>query len=205
MLDDLLRPMKERVLLPAATALGGRVHPMVVTLAAFAMGVGAAVAAARGADGLGLVLWLANGVLDGFDGTLARAQRRQSDLGGYVDIVLDFIVYAAVPIGLVLGAPRADRAVLAMTALAMVASFYVNAASWMYLAAILERRGVGAAARGELTTVTMPRGLVGGTETIVLYAMYFALRRLLVPLFALSAALVLITVLQRLVWAVRRL
>ena len=205
MLDELLRPVKERVLLPTATALGRRVHPMVVTLAAFAMGVGASVAAARGANGLGLVLWLANRVLDGFDGTLARAQRRQSDLGGYVDIMLDFIVYAAVPIGLVLGAPHADRAVLAVTALAMVASFYVNAASWMYLAAILERRGAGAAARGELTTVTMPRGLVGGTETIVLYAMYFALRRLLVPLFALSAALVLVTVLQRLVWAVRRL
>jgi hypothetical protein len=81
----------------------------------------------------------------------------------------------------------------------------VNAASWMYLAAILERRGAGAAARGELTTITMPRGLVGGTETVVFYALFLALPRTLVPLFILMTALVLVTVMQRLVWAVRRL
>lgn len=205
MLDDLLRPLKERVLTPAATVVGRRVHPMVVTLAAFVVGLGAAVAAARGANGIGLALWLANRVLDGFDGTLARAQGTQSDIGGYVDIVLDFVVYVAVPFGLVLGAAPAERATLAIAALAMVASFYVNAASWMYLAAILERRGVGAAARGELTTITMPRGLIGGTETIVFYILFLTFPRRLVPLFALMTALVLITVVQRVVWAVRRL
>ncbi len=205
MLDDLLRPMKERVLMPAATVVGRRIHPMVVTLAAFGIGLGAAVAAARGANRTGLALWLANRVLDGFDGTLARAQGAQTDLGGYVDIVLDFVIYAAVPLGLVLGAAPPERATLAVAALAMVASFYVNAASWMYLAAILERRGTGAAARGELTTITMPPGIVGGTETIVFYVLFLALPRSLLPLFALATALVLITVMQRLLWAVRRL
>ncbi len=205
MLDDLLRPIKERVLMPAATVVGRRIHPMVVTLAAFVMGLGAAGAAARGANGIGLALWLANRMLDGFDGTLARAQGAQSDIGAYVDIVLDFVVYAAVPLGLVLGAAPPERATLAVAALAMVASFYVNAASWMYLAAILERRGAGAAARGEFTTITMPRGLVGGTETIVFYVLFLALPRNLLSLFTLMTALVLVTVVQRLVWAVRRL
>jgi phosphatidylglycerophosphate synthase len=191
--------------MPAATVVGRRIPPMVVTVAAFVFGLGAAVAAARGANGTGLALWLANRVLDGFDGTLARAQGAQSDIGGYVDIVLDFVIYAAVPLGLVLGAAPPERATLAVSALVMLASFYVNAASWMYLAAILERRGAGAAARGELTTITMPRGLVGGTETVVFYALFLALPRTLVPLFILMTALVLVTVMQRLVWAVRRL
>jgi phosphatidylglycerophosphate synthase len=144
--------------MPAATVVGRRIPPMVVTVAAFVFGLGAAVAAARGANGTGLALWLANRVLDGFDGTLARAQGAQSDIGGYVDIVLDFVIYAAVPLGLVLGAAPPERATLAVSALVMLASFYVNAASWMYLAAILERRGAGAAARGELTTITMRLG-----------------------------------------------
>ena len=205
MLDDLLRPVKERVLMPVAGVVGRRVHPMVVTLLAFAVGLGAAAAAALGAHAAGLTLWLANRALDGFDGTLARAQGRQSDIGGYLDIVLDFVVYAAIPLALVHGAPPSERMPLALAALAMVASFYVNAASWMYLAAILERRGAGAATHGELTTITMPSGLVGGTETIVLYALFFALPRRLVALFTIATALVLVTMLQRVVWAVRRL
>ena len=59
----------------------------------------------------------------------------------------------------------------------LVASFYVNAASWMYLAALLEQRNDGAAARGETTAVTMPPGLIGGAETVAFYAAFLALAR----------------------------
>ena len=202
MLDALLRPLKERWLSPVAHAVGRRVAPMTVTLAGFAVGLAAAVAAAYGVRDVALLLWMANRVLDGFDGTLARAQGAQSDLGGYVDLLLDFVVYAAIPFGLVLGSPSPPRAV---TALALVGSFYVNAASWMYLSALLERRGHGASARGELTSVTMPAGLVGGTESLVFYSLFFVWPARLVPLFALMTALVLVTVAQRLAWAFRHL
>jgi phosphatidylglycerophosphate synthase len=201
-LDTLLRPVKERLLSPIARAAGRRVPPLVVTLAGFACGLAAAVLAARGRHGAALALWIANRALDGLDGTLARAQGTQSDLGGYVDIVLDFIVYAAIPIGLVVGAPGMP---LAVAALAMLASFYVNAASWMYLSAILERRGAGARQRGELTSVTMPEGLIGGTETVVAYTLFLLLPRHLVTLFWLMTVLVVVTVAQRLTWAARRL
>lgn len=87
----------------------------------------------------------------------------------------------------------------------MLGSFYINAASWMYLAAILERNGAGARARGQLTTVTMPEGLIGGAETLVPYTLILVLPRLLLPLFALTTVLVLATVVQHLVWAARRL
>lgn len=202
MLDALLRPLKERWLAPAAHALGRRVAPMTVTLAGFVVGLAAAIAAAFGLRDVGLGLWIANRALDGFDGTLARVQGVQSDLGGYLDLLLDFMVYAAIPLGLVLGAPSLPRA---LAALALVGSFYVNAASWMYLSALLERRGDGARARGELTSVTMPAGLIGGTETIVFYTLFFVWPTQLVALFAVMTVLVMAAVVQRLVWAFRHL
>ena len=202
MLDAVLRPIKERLLAPAALVVGHRLSPMAVTVAAFLAGLASALLGVRGAYGAALVFWLVNRVLDGFDGTLARVQGRQTDLGGYVDLLLDFVVYAAIPLGLAFGIGDSRTLV---AGLALLASFYVNAASWMYLSAVLERRDAGARARGELTTITMPPGLVGGTETMVCYAAFFAFPRYVVPLFWLMSALVLFTVLQRLAWAVRRL
>ncbi|MCK7519029.1 MAG: hypothetical protein MZV64_15540 [Ignavibacteriales bacterium] len=101
-------------------------------------------------------VWLCgfrNRVLDGLDGLLARMHDKQSDFGGYVDILTDFVVYAALPIGLVAGSPSNER----YLALAfMLASFYVNTASWMYLAAILEKRS--ARDPDTQTTIVMPAG-----------------------------------------------
>ena len=133
---------------------------------------------------------------------VARAHARQSDFGGYLDIVLDFVVYAAVPIGLYLGSPGG---VAAAALIVLLSSFYVNAASWIYLSAILEKRAVGAAARGELTTVTMPRGLVGGAETILFYTAFLLWPGLLPWLFTAMAAMVAVGVLLRLRWARRNL
>jgi phosphatidylglycerophosphate synthase len=200
--DDLLRRLKDRLLAPAARRVGRAVSPNAVSALACAAGLACAWCAARGAYGAGLALWLLNRLLDGFDGALARAQGTQSDFGGYLDLVLDFAVYAAVPIGLVLGRPGVP---LAVAALAMLASFYVNAASWMYLAAVLERRGAGAAARGELTAVTMPAGLVAGAETVALYALFFLFPARLATLFWVVAALVLATAAHRVAWAWRHL
>ena len=200
MLDLILRPAKERLLSPAARALGSTVSPLGVTLTAFVAGAAAALSAARGAYHLALILWILNRVLDGFDGTLARTQGRQSDAGGLLDIVLDFVVYAAIPIALVVAQP--DRTT-AIAGLLLLASFYVNSASWMYLAAVLERRDAGARARGELTSIVMPSGLVEGTETILFYSLFLLLPNRLVPLFAVMSVLVMLTVIQRMAWALR--
>ena len=202
MLDLILRPVKERLLAPAAKAVGSRVSPLAVTLTAFVAGAAAALAAARGAYHLALVLWILNRALDGFDGTLARARGRQSDAGGLLDIVLDFVVYAAIPIALVVAQPSRTTA---LAGLMLLGSFYVNSATWMYLAAVLERRDAGARSRGELTTIAMPFGLVEGTETILFYSLFLLLPNLLVQLFAIMTVLVMLTVVQRIAWAMREL
>ncbi|MGH7629852.1 MAG: CDP-alcohol phosphatidyltransferase family protein [Gemmatimonadales bacterium] len=199
MFDDLLRAFKDRLLAPLARALGPSFPPAVVTLLALAAGGAAAWLAAERSYGGALVAWLVNRVLDGLDGALARVQGSTSDLGAYLDILCDFAVYALVPIGLIVGAPTPDG----WRALAiLLASFYLNAASWLYLAALLARRGRSA---GQITSVVMPPGLIAGTETIVFYALFLLLPAYVVPLFLTMAALVLVGVTQRAVWAGRRL
>ena len=132
------------------------------------------------------------------DGAVARLANRQTDFGGYLDILLDFVVYAAIPVGFAL--QSSDRGVLLSTA-GLEAVFFVNACSWIYLSAVLEKRAVGAAQTGELTTVTMPPALVAGFETIVFFALFFLLPSRLVLLFGTMTALVGLNVLQRLAWA----
>ena len=108
MLDKVLRPPKERLLVPAAR-LTQRVHPTVLTLIAFGVGVLAVGAVLLHEPPLALGLWLTNRVLDGLDGSAARFQARQSDFGGYLDILLDTVIYAALPTALVIAAPVASR------------------------------------------------------------------------------------------------
>jgi phosphatidylglycerophosphate synthase len=185
-LDPRLRPLKDRLLRPVASTIGGRVAPAGVTLLGLAAGIGAAVFSWRRAYAAALVCWLLNRVLDGLDGVLARVQRRTTDRGGYLDLLADFLVYALVPIGLAAG--RAEPGITA-AALWLLASFYVNAMTWLYLAAVLERRGRGAAARGEQTAIAMPESVVGGTETILFYAAFLVFPEHLRVLFLAMAAL----------------
>ena len=199
MFDHLLRGLKDRLLTPLATLLRG-VPPNVLSLIALLLGLGAAVAAATGAWAVGLALWLANRVTDGLDGTVARVAGRQTDFGGYLDILLDFIVYAAIPLGFAL--QSTDRLVLVL-AVALEGVFFVNACSWMYLSAVLEKRASGARATGELTTVTMPPALVAGFETVVFFALFYLFPLKLPLLFGLMTTLVGLNVVQRLVWARR--
>ncbi len=200
MIDKALREPKESLLTPLIRGPIRRIHPTAVTVLAAVVGVAAAGAAWQSAYLLALGLWVVNRVFDGLDGTLARITNQQSDLGAYLDIVLDHVVYVVVPFGLALAAGT-SVAYLALAAL--LASFYINAASWMYLSALLEKRNAGAVARGELTTVTMPSGLVEGTETVVFYTMFLIVPSALVPLFGLMAALVVFTAGQRVTWAIR--
>lgn len=197
MFDEYLRALKDRLLAPVARRV--RLGPAAISLLALAVGIAAAALAADGRFGAALAAWIVNRVLDGLDGAVARAQGTQSDLGGYLDIMADFVVYALLPIGIAAADPTSDRF---RAVLVLLATFYVNAASWMYLAAILERRK---AAGRALTAVAMPPGLVAGTETIVFFAAFLLWPAHLVPLALAMAALVLVGALQRIVWAARHL
>lgn len=185
MLDRRLRPHVEAALAPLAARCGG-IRPATLTLLGGGLGLVAAVAAAVGPPPFAVVLWLANRVVDGVDGAVARMTARTSDTGGYLDMVVDVVVYAAVPIGVAVG--QGDTATWVAAAV-LLASFYVNTITWAYLSALLEKRGRGASSSGETTSVTMPPGLVEGTETIVAYTLLLAWPAAAVPIMAVMAVL----------------
>lgn len=200
MLDSIARPLKNRLLHPVSSRLADHVHPNVITLASALFGLFAAVAVSRGRFDLGLLGWALNRLLDGLDGAVARQGARQTDLGGYIDIIADFIVYAAIPIGIAVYFASAG---LWVATSVMLAVFYVNAASWIYLAALLEKRSAGVRKTNEETSITMPDALIGGTETILLYTSFLALPAFALHIFWLTSILTAVSILQRVAWAVR--
>ncbi len=205
MFDSPIRRAKDRIAAPLAARMT-RISPNAMTLLALAVGLAAAVLAARRAYLWAIGFGALNRALDGMDGLLARVNNRQSDFGGYLDILLDFVVYAAIPLGMVLGAPSQTR-YLALSF--MLATFYINSASWMYLAAILEKRNaqnLHAADNPEvITTIVMPTGLVGGLETVLAYCAFLLFPPAMAVIFSVFGILVLVTIVQRLIWAWRAL
>ncbi len=202
MFDTSLRRFKDRVGEPLARRMI-RVSPIFISVLALVVGLLATYAAFKGQYLFAFGLWIFNRVLDGLDGLIARLHNGQSDFGGYVDILTDYIVYASLPIGLVAGSPSSER-YLALAFL--LASFYVNSASWMYLSAILEKRAAHdpdpSINSGQAqTTIVMPAGIIGGFETIIAYGIFLLVPEHMTILFSIFTVLVFITTLQRLIWA----
>jgi phosphatidylglycerophosphate synthase len=192
--DERLRTVKARLLTPVATRFADT-SPIQLTLAAFVLGLLAAFAAGRGMYLSALLLWLANRFLDGLDGEVARLTGQQSDWGGYLDIVCDFAVYALLPLAAAwsLGTPGAFFAVAFL-----LVTFYVNAATWLYLSALLGKR---ARSSPTYTSIPIPTGLIEGTETILFYSLFLLLPAYAPYLMVAMAFLVIITIFQRLSWA----
>ncbi len=177
MLDRRLRPHSESFLSRLATGPLLAIAPLAFSSVGFLIGIFAAGAAAAQLWGLALVGWLINRFLDGLDGAVARSAGRESDRGGYLDMAADVVVYAAIPIGAAFGV---DSKEVWIATTILVAGFYLNTVSWLYLSAIREKRGRGAASRGESTAISMPGGLIEGTETIVWFVVILALPSLMV-------------------------
>lgn len=197
MFDTPLRKFKDKVGNPLARRLS-RVSPTTVSLLGLVIALLAAWSAYRQIYFAAFALWILNRVFDGLDGLLARMHNKQSDFGGYVDILTDFVAYAALPIGLVAGSPSSER----YLALAfMLASFYINTASWMYLAALLEKRALHG--KDTQTSIVMPAGLIGGFETIIAFGFFTLFPAYLTILYIIFTILVFVTIAQRLIWAKR--
>jgi phosphatidylglycerophosphate synthase len=201
-LDLRLRTVKDRALRPVAASLAGRVAPLTLSVIGMLLCVGAGVLAWQSAPLLAVCSWLAGRLLDGLDGPVARSRGRESDIGGFADLLLDTIGYAAVPLGVAAGANDLHQwAIVA----ALLATFYVNAVSLLLLSSILEKRSNGRAHSGETTTVTLPPALIEGAETIVLFTLALAIPAWADTVFVIMALGVVVSVLQRAVIARRLL
>jgi len=130
----LLKPGLEgiaRVLVRAGIGADG------VTLFGFGLGLGAAAAIASGAPIAGLALLLASRLMDGLDGAVARLTR-PTDRGAFLDIALDFLFYASIPLAFAVADPAAN----ALPAAVLLAAFIGTGSSFLAFAVLAERRGL---------------------------------------------------------------
>lgn len=169
-----------------------------VTLASFGVGMAAAAAVAGGHFALALILILVSRLGDGLDGAIARI-RGKTDLGGYLDIVLDFFFYGAIPLGFALSDPQAN----AIPAAFLIFSFYVNGSSFLAFAVMAERRKLSTDARGE-KSIFFTTGLAEATETIAVFVACCLFPDWFAVLAYGFAAVTLYTALSRIVLAARR-
>ena len=109
MRDVMLRKQKDIWLEPLATNVLAKVHPNVVSFIALFVGLLAAVAVIYQLYWYALILWFLNRILDGLDGLIARIHHKQSDFGGYLDLILDFVIYLAFPVSFVLANPTTSN------------------------------------------------------------------------------------------------
>ncbi|HSK41386.1 MAG TPA: CDP-alcohol phosphatidyltransferase family protein [Arenibaculum sp.] len=133
-----------------------------VTVAGFALGLGGVAALAVEAYGTALALILVNRLFDGLDGAVAR-HRGPTDLGGYLDITLDFLFYNAVVFGFALGRPEH-----ALAAAFLLLSFVGTGTSFLAFAVLAAKRGRTTEIRGRKGLYSLG-GLTEGTETIALF------------------------------------
>ena len=169
-----------------------------VTLAGLALGLLAAGVLALGGPGWAAALPLmASRVADGLDGAVARA-RGKTDFGGYLDIVCDFVFYAAIPMAFVLRDPDANGVAGAF----LLATFYINGATFLGYAVLAEKRGMKTRSRGE-KSLYFTAGLLEGTETIAFFLILCLLPWVFAPLAWAFGTLCLVTALSRVLLARR--
>lgn len=203
MLDGWMRRRIDRPLNLAGQAIARRgISAAQVTLAGLAAGLGAALLIALGAPGWAALALLGAGrIADGLDGAVARAAQdsaKPSDFGGFLDIFCDIVFYAAVPLAFALRDPANGVA-----AAALLASFYINAASFLGFAILAEKRGLQTRAQG-LKSLYYSAGLMEGSETIAFFTAFCLWPHQFQPLALLFAALCLLTALARAILARRQ-
>lgn len=135
-----------------------------LTVAGFLFGCGVWAALAFREYGLALALVAANRVADGLDGPLAR-RLGPTDLGGYLDVALDFVFYAGVPFFFAVGRPE-----FALPAAFLVFSFVGTGSSFLAFSVIAAKRGLTAEAHPNKAIYYLG-GLAEGAETIAVFVL----------------------------------
>jgi phosphatidylglycerophosphate synthase len=157
-----LKPMLD---VGAAALVRRGVGADAVTLAGFAIGIAAAASIALGHFGWGLALLLASRLADGLDGAVARLTQT-TDRGAFLDITLDFLFYASIPLAFAIAVPAAN----ALPAAVLLAAFIGTGSSFLAFAVLAARRGLASAAYPQKGFFYLG-GLTEATETLICFAL----------------------------------
>ena len=171
MFDARLRPLIDKPLNAVARRLSGSgITPNIITGFGFVIGVLAAVALAFRLDHIALGLILLSRIMDGLDGAVARhaaprsrhpgAKSQESDLGGYYDIVADFLFYSGIILAFAVGRP--DHALMAAF---LIFCFVGTGSSFLAYAIIVAKTGQNNEKQGKKSFYYLT-GITEGSETI---------------------------------------
>lgn len=162
MFDALIRPLIDPPLNRCASRLAKRgVTANTLTAVGFAFALAAFGAVATQSYLFAITFILLSRLMDGLDGPLAR-QTSATDLGGYLDIVADFIFYAGIVFFFAVGRPET-----ALAAAFLIFSFMGTGTSFLAYAIIAAKRGLNHEKQGKKSFFYLS-GITEGSETICL-------------------------------------
>lgn len=198
MLDRHIRPLIDPPLnwLGREIARAG-ISANMVSLIGLAFGLAAAVAILLELFLVAILLILASRLADGLDGAVARASH-VTDFGGYLDIVCDYVFYAAIPLAFVALDPQAHGIAGAF----LLLSFYVNGGSFLGFSILAEKKQMRSTTHG-VKSLYFTGGLLEGTETIAFFVLLCLLPQFFTPLAWGFGILCIITAFARVLLAAR--
>jgi phosphatidylglycerophosphate synthase len=135
-----------------------------VTLVGAALGLSGSTVLALGHPLAGMLLMALGRLADGLDGAVARLTTPTAR-GAFLDIALDFLFYASVPLAFAVLDPAAN----ALAAAVLLAAFIGTGSSFLAFAIMAERQGLNSAAYPQKGFYYLG-GLTEGTETLLCFA-----------------------------------
>ncbi|UZH08808.1 CDP-alcohol phosphatidyltransferase family protein [Halomonas sp. BDJS001] len=203
MLDRWTMPLTHGPLQRIAQPLHQKgISPDQVTLGTFLMGMTALPLLAYEQYGLALLVILLNRLGDGIDGALARLSNNTSDAGGFLDIGLDFVFYAAVVLGFALANPSQNALVAAL----LLFAFIGTGTSFLAFAIAAKQQAIERPHFPNKAFYYL-EGLTEGTETVlalVIFCLFPDHFPTLATLFAIACLVTVVTRLWGGYWTLRR-
>lgn len=153
---------------PCADAIGRRLMQIglqadALTWIGFCLGLASSGLIATGNFLSGLALLLISRAFDALDGAVARLTE-PTDFGGFLDITLDFIFYASVPLAFAIANPAAN----ALAAATLLFAFMGTASSFLAYASLSAKRGDMPSPSKAIRYLS---GLTEAFETLVCFAL----------------------------------
>ena len=155
--------LKPAFVATAKLAINAGLSANTVSVAGFLIGLVAAFLIANQAYILGVILILLSRIFDGIDGTVARLTQA-TDQGGFLDISLDFLFYAAIPLAFAFANPTVN----ALPAATLLAAFIGTGSTFLAFAAFAEKRGLHSSNLPDKSFYFLG-GLTEATETIAVF------------------------------------
>ena len=187
MLDSGMRKWMDAPLNSAAKLFPSKISANSITIVGFLIGVLSFISIMKGQFALALLFLAVNRLADGLDGAVAR-RHGATDLGGYLDITADFLLWALLPLGFMLHSPDT-----AFAAAILLSSFAMSMTVFLAFAIQAEKRGTVCEAQGRKGFYYLA-GLAEGTETILFFIAALLYPQNFAPLALLFAAFVFLSV-----------